>query len=145
MQNSKGKYFDFDKECRKAGLKVTLQRQEIFEELRLSTDHPSAEALHERLRIKLPNLALDTVYRTLTTFANKGLINRVETAESLGRYEAIHSRHHHLICRRCGEIKDFTWSLLDEASLPDNVGNWGRIDSKNIVIYGLCDKCLNNS
>ena len=55
----------FTKTCRKAGLKLTYQRQEIYRELVLSDDHPSAEILHRRLNEKMPMLSLDTVYRTL--------------------------------------------------------------------------------
>ncbi len=132
----------FEEACRGAGLKVTRQRLEIYCELLSSTDHPTAEALHRRLRLKLPNISLDTVYRTLASFANHGLINRVETAESLARFEATFTRHHHLICRCCGEITDFTWPLLDDISLPHELGNWGKIDSKSLVIYGICNNCL---
>jgi Fur family transcriptional regulator, peroxide stress response regulator len=142
MDSIQEKSAAFDEACRKAGLKVTRQRLEIYRELLLATDHPTADALHQRLRRKLPRISLDTVYRTLATFANSGLINKVETAESLSRFEATFTRHHHLICRRCGEISDFTWPLLDEVSLPGDLGNWGKIESKNVVIYGICNNCL---
>jgi len=142
MESLKEKSAAFDEVCRKAGLKVTSQRLEIYRELLLSTDHPTADVLHQRLRRKLPRISLDTVYRTLATFANSGLITRVETAESLSRFEATFTRHHHLICRQCGEISDFRWPFLDEVSLPGELGTWGEIDSKNVVIYGICNKCL---
>jgi len=142
MESIEQKSAAFDEACRQAGLKVTRQRLEIYRELLLSTDHPTADALHRRLRRKLPRISLDTVYRTLATFANSGLINRVETAESLSRFEATFARHHHLICRQCGDISDFTWPLLDEISLPGELGSWGKIDSKSIIIYGICNHCL---
>ena len=72
----------FETACRKAGIKLTHQRREIYSELAASDDHPSAETLHRRLIQKIPMLSLDTVYRTLATFARHGLIHKVETAES---------------------------------------------------------------
>lgn len=132
----------FAKACRQAGLRVTHQRQEVYRELAQAEDHPSAEALHHRLRERFPTLSLDTVYRTLATFAGCGLINKVDTVESQGRYEASFSRHHHLICSRCKEIIDFQWQLLDSASLPQEIRSWGRIDNTNVVVYGVCRKCL---
>ncbi|MBC8317138.1 MAG: transcriptional repressor, partial [Desulfobulbaceae bacterium] len=60
-----GKLRDFEKACRKANLKITHQRLEIFRELAKALDHPSAESLYKRLQKKLPTLSLDTVYRTL--------------------------------------------------------------------------------
>jgi Fur family peroxide stress response transcriptional regulator len=132
----------FEVACRKARLKVTHQRLEIYRELLMATDHPTADSLHQRLRMKLPTISLDTVYRTLATLANRGLINRVETAESLARFEATRIRHHHLICRNCGEIMDFGWALIDEVPLPDEITHWGKIEHKNVVVYGVCNRCL---
>jgi Fur family peroxide stress response transcriptional regulator len=131
----------FEASCHRAGLKLTHQRLEIFRELALSTDHPSAEALYKRLLERMPMLSLDTVYRTLTTFNLHGLVHKVETGESQARFEAVNERHHHLICRQCLEIVDFHWPSVDEVSLPDPVRAWGNIDTRNVVIYGVCRKC----
>ena len=132
----------FEQACREAGLRLTHQRLEIFRELAAAKDHPSAETLHQRLRRKIPTLSLDTVYRTLTTFAGYSLINKVETVESQARFEATRMSHHHLICSNCKEIMDFHWSAIDEAELPEGISSWGRIDNKNVIIYGICSNCL---
>jgi Fur family peroxide stress response transcriptional regulator len=132
----------FETACRQAGLRLTFQRLEILRELAKATDHPSAEGLHKRLLKKLPTISLDTVYRTLATFAEHGLIHKVETAESQARFEVKQACHHHLICSRCKQIIDFAWPLFDQASLPDELNSWGRIENKNAVIYGICRKCL---
>ncbi len=131
----------FEEACRDVGLKVTQQRLEVYRELMLAADHPSAESLHHRLRGRLPTISLDTVYRTLSTLAKHGLITRVETAESLSRFEVSRIPHHHLICRECGEIVDFKWSLIDEAALPKEIGHWGRVEHKSVVVYGVCARC----
>ena len=132
----------FEQACRDAGLRLTHQRQEIFRELAESRDHPTVELLHQRLRRRIPTLSMDTVYRTLATFAGLRLINKVETIEAQGRYEVALNTHHHLICSRCNTILDFDWPAIDKASLPDGIGNWGRIEHRNIVLYGVCRKCL---
>lgn len=135
----------FEQACREAGLRLTHQRLEIYRELALAVDHPSAEALHQRLRAKIPTISLDTVYRTLATFASHGLINKVETTESQARFEVTQMRHHHLICRQCKQIMDFQWRLIDEVSLPEEIGKWGRIENRNVVVYGICNACLEQS
>ena len=132
----------FESACKKAGLRLTHQRLEVFRELAKALDHPAAETLHQRLRLKMPTLSLDTVYRTLATLTGYGLINKVETIESQARFEATIKRHHHLICSKCKEIMDFHWSSIDEAPLPDEIQGWGRIESKNVIVYGTCNKCL---
>ena len=131
----------FVETCRQAGLRLTPQRLEIFRELAEATDHPSAENLHQRLQSKFPPISLDTVYRTLGTFVQHGLIHKVETAESQGRFEVRRTRHHHLICSRCKEIADFTWEAFDAAHLPDEIAAWGHIENRNAVVYGVCHTC----
>jgi Fur family transcriptional regulator, peroxide stress response regulator len=131
----------FEAACRRAGLKLTHQRLEIYRELAASTDHPSAEVLHRRLIKKIPMLAMDTVYRTLRTLSQHGLIHKVETIESQARFEVIFERHQHLICRQCRQVVDFQWPSIDDVLLPDELMHWGKIDSRNVVIYGICNNC----
>lgn len=140
--NIQEKVNDFEAACRHAGLKVTHQRMEIFRELADSTDHPTAEVLHRRLTQKIPMLSLDTVYRTLTTLWKHGVIQKVETIESQARFEVVFNRHHHIICRQCREIMDFQWPSIDDMNLPDTLTQWGKIDSRNVVIYGICNHCI---
>lgn len=132
----------FQEICRKKDLRVTQQRLEIFKELAESKDHPSAESLHQRLIVRMPTLSLDTVYRTLTTLIHYDLIHKVETVESQARFEVQHMRHHHLICRQCNHIIDFQWQLVDQASLPDEIKKWGKFEQASVVVYGVCEKCL---
>jgi Fur family transcriptional regulator, peroxide stress response regulator len=131
----------FEQACRRTGLRLTPQRLEIFRELAMAVDHPSAEELHKRLLRKYPTMSLDTVYRTLGTFTQHGFVHKVETAESQGRFEVRRTRHHHLICSRCKEIADFSWADFDAAKLPEEITSWGHVENRNAVIYGICRKC----
>lgn len=130
--------------CREAGLKVTHQRTEIYRTLVNRPDHPTAETLHKRLLPILPSISLDTVYRTLTTLDQHGLVVRIQTAESQARFEAVYAPHHHLICSHCRKVIDFQWPAVDSIALPPSVKQWGEIDSKTIVLYGTCNSCLKN-
>ena len=131
----------FTAACKQACLKVTHQRTEIFRHLLSQPDHPSAETLHKRLLPTLPTISLDTVYRTLTTLEQHGLVSRIQTAESQARFEAVYAPHHHLICSRCKRVYDFLWPAIDRLDLPSDIDSWGRIDSKTIVVYGICNSC----
>lgn len=136
---------DFSAACRKAGLKLTHQRYKIYKELLKSSDHPAAEALHKRLLLKIPTISLDTVYRTLATFEQHGLIARVQTVESHARFEARLRHHHHLICSVCNEIMDFQWEGFDQSPLPQSLQEWGTVSNRQAVVYGVCKKCHSRS
>lgn len=131
----------FEKACRHSGLKITHQRLEIFKELLNSHDHPTAEMLYTRLKQKLPTVSLDTIYRTLTTLEQHGLVSRVQTVESLARFEGKMEEHHHAICRKCGRITDFYWQFPDDAGLPGEILRWGKIVRKSLTLHGLCGQC----
>ena len=132
---------DFEEVCRKEGLKITHQRLEIFKELINSHDHPTVEKLYHRLQPKLSTISLDTVYRTLTTLEQHGLVVRVETEESQARFEGKMEEHHHAICKKCGTITDFLGKLPDDAILPAEILKWGKISKKSITLHGLCRQC----
>jgi len=131
----------FETACRSAGLKMTHQRMEIFAELARASDHPSPEALYRRLTPRIPAMSLDTVYRTLRTLERSGLARKVETFHRQVRFEAIQPPHHHLICRECQEISDFPWTLFDNVPVPKDVGSWGVVERKSVVLTGICKKC----
>lgn len=135
----------FQNACREAGLRLTHQRLEIFSELADTPDHPTAETIYQRIRKKIPTISLDTIYRTLATFAHHGLINKIETAESQARFEVKLMRHHHVICRRCNRITDFQWESLDDVSLPAEIDRWGRVENRNVIAYGICTACMGSN
>jgi Fur family transcriptional regulator, peroxide stress response regulator len=128
--------------CRETGLKLTHQRMEILRELAATTDHPSAETVYKRVREKLPSVSLDTVYRTLATFAEHGLVDKLNVAQDQSRFDADVSPHHHLVCSRCKTIKDFSWEDFDSMDLPPDAKLWGHIDGKHVVVAGVCRRCL---
>ncbi len=135
------KITEFKNLCNALGLKLTHQRLEIFSELCRSVDHPSAEILYKRLLKRISTLSLDTVYRTLMTFKEYGLIDKIETTENQSRFEVKMSTHHHFICKNCNKIYDFDWKDFDESALPDNLSNIGGVIHKSVIVYGYCNAC----
>ena len=52
--------------------------------------------------MRVPTISLDTVYRTVATLADLGLVRRVALTPGPARYDANTTRHHHFVCTRCG-------------------------------------------
>jgi len=127
--------------CLKAGIKLTHQRLEIYKELASTKEHPSAEALYKRLKGKMPTISLDTVYRNLSLLSDYGLVRRLETAESQARFDGDTSRHYHAVCSKCKEITDFYWEDFNKLLRP-NLSSWGKPRDVNVVVSGICSKCL---
>ncbi len=131
--------------CREHGLRITPQRTTVYEHLLRSRDHPTAEQLYRRARKRLPNISLDTVNRTLLTFAEIGLIHVVEGFGSSRRYDPDLTEHHHAHCVKCGTIIDFHNSEFDDLVIPTYLRRQFRITGKKVVVSGICEKCRGNS
>jgi Fur family peroxide stress response transcriptional regulator len=132
----------FEDICRGRGIRLTHQRIELFREIAMDKSHPSAEEIYVRIRLKMPTISLDTVYRTLSTFESFGLIGRLEALDDRARFDSNPRPHCHLVCHRCKEVKDLEWPEFEDAPLPPQTRGWGHIKSRHIEIRGFCGKCL---
>jgi Fur family peroxide stress response transcriptional regulator len=91
----------------KHGLKVTPQRVAVFQAFAVLKNHPGAENIIEYVRKNDPNISVGTVYKTLDTFVEKGMIRKVKTFGDVMRYEAALVKHHHLYTSDCSLIEDY--------------------------------------
>jgi Fur family peroxide stress response transcriptional regulator len=140
--HNKEKLRAFKELSKQIGLKLTHQRLEIFKVLSSKLDHPSAEDVFDEVRKRIPTIAFDTVYRTLSLFERHGLISKVNHLDGRTRYDAVTEHHCHLICTRCRKIEDFGWPELDQLPIPAKTRRWGSIENKYLELRGLCQECL---
>ncbi len=95
------------------GLKITPQRIAVFEVLLNSNDHPTVEAIHKRVLSTIPGISVTTIYNTLDTFVQKGLVKRVKTDTDVMRYEPMSEPHHHLYSSASDRMQDYIDPELD--------------------------------
>lgn len=87
-----------------------------------------------------------TIYRTLQTFVEKGIIHTIPTADNSVRYALCkdecsaghhHDDHVHFMCDECG-----TTYCLDHVTVPKVILPEGfKAVQKDLVVSGLCNKC----
>ena len=95
------------------GLRVTPQRMAVMEAVEMLHSHPSADEVSQFIRQNYPAIATGTIYKTLDTLVEKGLIRRVKTDRDIMRYDAILQSHHHLYCAVRERIEDYYDDELD--------------------------------
>jgi Fe2+ or Zn2+ uptake regulation protein len=127
--------------ARRSGLRVTRQRREIFTYLASSVDHPDVEAVFVAVRQTLPDISLDTVYRTLRMLCDEALVTEVSSRSETMRFDPNIDPHHHHICIRCGRIADFTDARLDDRSLGRAARALGSVIAVQVVAKGECRDC----
>jgi len=141
QQRAERRVSEFVEACRRQGIKATHQRTEILRELALTGEHPDAETIYTRVRKRIPAISLDTVYRTLRMFEEKGVISRVGSIKDRARFDANTDRHHHFVCTECGMVRDFYSDALDHFSAPPEVSKMGNVDNVYVELRGLCRSC----
>ena len=123
-----------------AGLQVTAQRLSVLAALD-QADHPTVDSIFERVRADIGSVSRQAIYDALHTLTAEGIIHSIEPAGSPSRFEGRTDNHHHLICRRCGEVRDVDCHR-GKAPCMDPVDNYGyRIDEAEVIYWGLCPVC----
>ena len=125
---------------RGAGLKATPQRLAIYGALMGTTEHPTVEAIHEVVRPKLPALPLGTVYKTIESLEEAGLVMEVSLPGNAKRYDANVEPHHHLVCTSCHRVLDFRDGALD-AIRPRVRWSGFRPTHVKVQVHGICADC----
>lgn len=133
-----------------SGHRLTHPREAILRVLDENRDHLSAEELFFLVRKRYGGIGLATVYRTLDLLIQMGLVQRFDFGDGRSRYELTldeKTHHHHLVCRKCGQVIDYTDFSERECKFVKELGkevserhNF-KIDSHQLDFYGLCDKC----
>ena len=127
---------------RHAGQKITPQRMLILSTLRHAGEHVTAPIVLEAVRRLYPYVDASTVYRTLGSAAELGLVSETDMGAGDTQFEWIgRDRHHHLICRSCGGVSSLDNSYLNSlaTALYDEQGF--QADLGHFAIFGVCQNC----
>lgn len=119
------------------------KREAILKAVRSTKCHPTAEWVYRTLKPDYPDLSLGTVYRNLAQFKNDGTIVSVGTINGQERYDGNVTPHTHFVCSSCGAVIDIPGRLINEAQVEKTAEEMHlRVDSWDVLMHGICAKCL---
>lgn len=119
-------------------LRFSRQRERIYEAVRTSMEHPSAQMVYDALRPEMPRLSLGTVYRNLHQMAQEGRLRELEGP--VARFDAVLPSHTHIRCVRCGQVADLELPY-DPALDREAAGDGWVITGHELVFNGICPAC----
>lgn len=128
---------------REKGLKLTKQRQIIFDEVFHHHGHLDADSITEHLQSLGKRASRATVYRTLDLLTDAGLVKSMRLGSKQHYYEHVHpgEHHDHLVCTSCGRIIEFYSEELEYNQEKICEGFSFKPDRHTMTIFGTCSKC----
>ena len=131
----------FATHCRDRGLPLTAQRRVILDVVLDLDGHPAADDVLRVVERRLPGVSRATVYRTLETLERAGVITRVCHPGRGVRYDRRTDLHHHLVCLRCGGVRDISDQRLDRIEIPDTSRLGFEVVEHRVQLRGICLAC----
>jgi Fur family ferric uptake transcriptional regulator len=133
---------EIDQLLRSHNLRRTPQRQVTLEAIGDLAGHATADQIVERVRRKLPSISPSTVYRTLATLEEVGVVCHAHLGHTASVYHVgTAGLHQHLVCERCGTMQEVDDSLTGPfaAQLARRFGF--RANFTHFAVLGFCRAC----
>jgi Fur family transcriptional regulator, peroxide stress response regulator len=120
-------------------IRPSYQRIKVLEYLYQKKGHPTVDEIFRALSADIPSLSKVTIYNTLHTLVEAGLVRVVDIDETEKRFDITLTNHGHFQCEACGTIYNFQVNI---DQIPIDGLSQFEITQKNIYFKGLCPNCL---
>jgi Fur family transcriptional regulator, ferric uptake regulator len=138
------------KQFKGQGYRITKARENILAILGKSSKHMSVDDIYLAIRKTGKNIGVTTIYRAVDSLARAGVLRRI-ALEGRTYYEMINEEisghHHHLICRNCQRVMDYSDFINEEIALIKKLEkivskvHKFKVDDHQISFTGLCKLC----
>lgn len=119
---------------KKSGYKLTAPRKMLLKVFKKINKPMTLNEIHS----ECSSIDFASVYRSVKLFNEIGLVEEVNFADKKIRYElSNNSHHHHLLCTKCGEIKELPVCILSEIEKLTNY----TITKHTFEFIGICPNC----
>lgn len=137
------------------GLRRMPSRIAVLAVLEPVDGHLSVAEIHQRILdatpdehssdLARPDLArpdLATVYRTVTTLVEQGVLHALAVEGGVTTYGLAEKPHHHAVCTRCGTIIEVPANRLSAALEHAIEGSSFTLSEQaGLTLHGLCPDC----
>jgi Fur family ferric uptake transcriptional regulator len=125
------------------GLSITDSRREVLQLFYNNNGAMAHADIEKQAGNKMDRV---TIYRTLQTFEERGIIHSIPSADNVVRYALCkeqcadghhHDNHVHFLCNACGKTSCLENVIVPKVKLP-----LGFLPSEsNMVVKGICNLC----
>ena len=123
-------------QLRARGMRMTPQRQRVMDAVgRL--EHATPDQVAEAV----PEVDLTTVYRTLETLEQIGLLAHTHLGHGAPSYRLAGDDHVHLVCHSCSSVVDLPADLTDALAAKLLAEQRFVLDRSHFTVFGTCADC----
>ncbi|MGI9017004.1 MAG: Fur family transcriptional regulator [Euzebya sp.] len=124
-----------------AGLRTTSQRLTVLDALDRRDDAVTAQDLYLEFRGQGLTIGLSTVYRTLTSLVDAGLLDTFQRGGEQAFRACSPKHHHHLVCTGCNQVIELEAGMVEEwvGKVADSYEF--TVSSHRADIFGVCADC----
>lgn len=127
---------------RSAGLRVTDHRILVLNLMNSQPGHLAVDELYRLAHQDDPSLSLSTIYRTVRTLCDHGLIEELHLQEEHHHYEVkTRGTHYHLICLGCGAVVEFDSRRVAQLRREIGTAHDFQVTNASIDLTGYCARC----
>ncbi|MDQ6726900.1 MAG: transcriptional repressor [Actinomycetota bacterium] len=126
---------------RRRGERVTTARRALLGALAGADRHLSADELAAEVHRLHPDVHRATVYRSLDTLTQLGLVEHSHLGHGAAVYHLADDVHQHLVCEDCGAVIEVPPELFSDVA-GDLRRRYGfEISSRHFALVGRCRSC----
>ena len=123
----------------------TKTREIVNEEIKNYPNGFIVKELKSDLDKKGVNIGLTTIYRTLDLLEADMMVTKFYDENNIAHYKYVNDcqseTHFYLKCQKCDKIYHVDCSCMDDLGLHILKQHKFKIDTKNIILEGLCNNC----
>jgi Fur family ferric uptake transcriptional regulator len=111
---------------------------------RLSVMQAVTQLVHatpEQVAEAVPEIDHTTVYRTLETLEQIGLLAHTHLGHGAASYRLANDDHIHVVCHRCSAVVDAPAGLTDSLAHQLKVERGFVLDKSHFTVFGTCADC----
>lgn len=120
-------------------VKKTAQTKFIYNFIKSTKRHPSAEEIFNEASQNLPYITRATVYNVLRRLLKSGEVKELYIKKGLTVFDGNTSSHPHLKCKVCGRVEDIEVPGFEK--IVDEITEKYRNADVELNVYSVCDEC----
>lgn len=125
-----------------AGYRLTAPRRALADLIAGRGNHFTAEELLGESRRRRLGVTRATVFRSLDTLTELGVIERLDLPSGEHAFVACEpAHHHHVVCSSCGRSAGVADHGIERIAKAIGRDTGFRVDTHRLELFGLCPAC----